>query len=385
MNWQRDVFFFGGFDPRGPARDHRLFADAVARHPATDAGESVTMGPRERLAPHLDAWSVHWRQPDGTEVHTRHTVMRWDDIVRRVWPRHWRQAWADRLVVYGQAPRHGALAPIWRHARPAFWLAIFPLLLGLALGALWAGAAGLLTWASGTAWPWLAAVPAWLWSWRALEVTLDADWLLRLYGFTWHQARGDVPGLTQRLDELADVLVARAEAADARELLVVGHSTGSQMAVSVVARALQKAPWLGARGPSLALLTLGHCTPILAWVRQAGWFRGELARLAAHPHLTWHDVSAPTDWAAFARVPPWLHAPAQGAARLAQYSPRFHKTMGQAAYDELLAHRHALHQQYLRPPRVAGGYDPVVWMAGPLTLAERHAAMFGPPAPAENA
>ena len=380
MPWQRDVFFFGGFDPRGPARDHRLCVQAVEQHPATAADETVSIGPRQRLSPHLDRWSLHWRQPDGTEVHTRHTVMRWDDIVRRVWPRHWRQAWADRLVVYLQAPRHGVLGPVWRHARAAFWLAMLPLGLGLGLLLPWLLLAATASTALGTGpWPWPVAVALWLWSWRALEVRLDADWLLRLYGFTWHQSRGEVPGLEQRLDELAEALVRCAEAGESREILVVGHSTGSQMAASVVARALARAPWLGQRGPELALLTLGHCTPLLAWVRQAEWFRGELARLAAHPHLTWHDISAPTDWAAFARVPPWLKAPRHGGARLAQYSPRFHKTLGRGDYDALLAHRHALHQQYLKAPRHAGGYDPVVWMSGPLTLAERHAAMQPPP------
>jgi hypothetical protein len=217
----------------------------------------------------------------------------------------------------------------------------------------------------------LTGLPLWLWSWRALEVKLDADWLLRLYGFTWQQSRGEVPGLSARLDTLADELVRSAERGEARELLVVGHSTGTQVAVMVLARALRKAPWLGTRGPQLGLLTLGHCIPMLAWVRGAQAFRDDLALLADHPALTWHDVSAPADWAALASVHPWLRP---GRARLAAYSPRFHKTLGAAEYDALRVHRHALHLQYLRAPRHAGGYDPVVWMAGPLTLAERHAA-----------
>jgi pimeloyl-ACP methyl ester carboxylesterase len=200
---------------------------------------------------------------------------------------------------------------------------------------------------------------------------LDADWLLRLYGFTWRLARGEVPALEERIDRLAEQLVQRAQDGGVRELLVVGHSTGSQVAAMVMARALRLAPWLGTRGPQVALLTLGHCTPVLAWVREAGWFRDDLARLADHPSLTWHDIAAPADWAAFVRVAPWL---VSGRARLARYSPRFHATLDAAHYQRLRSHRHEMHQQYLRAPQRPGGYDPLLWMAGPLTLAERHLA-----------
>ncbi|MBQ0932732.1 hypothetical protein [Ideonella alba] len=375
MTWRREVFFLGGFDPRGPSRDHRTCAQAVADHPVTPAGETVQIGPRQRVSPLLDAWDVHWTQPDGVSVHTRHHVMRWDDIVRAAWPRGWGAAWRDRWVVYARAFHHGAFWPIWRFARPAFWLAMLPLLIGLGLGVLWAALAALAVSAGAAVLGVALALPLWLWTWRQLEVRLDADWLLRLYGFTWRVARDEVPGIQARIDQLADELVQRATDGQARELLVVGHSTGTQMAAMVMARALRKAPWLGQRGPQVALLTLGHCTPVLAWVRDAGWFRDDLARLADHPPLTWHDIAAPGDWAAFARVAPWL---TPGRARLARYSPRFHQTLDAATYQRLRSHRHEMHQQYLRAPQHSGGYDPVVWMAGPLTLAERS------PAPARS-
>ena len=217
----------------------------------------------------------------------------------------------------------------------------------------------------------MVALVGWFASWRALDRRYDSSWLLRLYGFTWLQAHGQLPELRARLDTWAEAVAAQIAQTPADEVLIVGHSTGSMLAVELAARlragAAQDETFPGG---SIALLTLGHCVPILASFPAAQGFRQAIAEVADWSGLTWHDVSAPRDWAAFARTPPWQGC--AGRARLAQYSPRFHRTLDAAAYQALVRDQAALHLQYLRAPRVAGGYDPVVWMAGPLRLSERH-------------
>lgn len=379
MALHRQVFFIGGFDPKSARQYHRMYREASARRPATAAGERVQVGPRESVSPLLDAWSVDWQAPDAASLQTRYAVMRWDDIVRRHWPRRPARIARDYLNVYLRAGAQGMFQRIWRGSRTACWLALWPLGIGLGLmlaslllGALLAG-----TGALSAAVALSAAFALGLLVWRVVARRWDSEWLLRLYGFTWYQASGQLPDLEERLDALAAEVVRCAEADDAREILLVGHSTGAIMASIVLARALARAPWLGERGPALGLLTLGHCVPVLAWLRQAAAYRTELARLANHSALTWLDFSAPADWAAFAQVPPWLQP---GRARLWQGSPRFHLTLDADAYQALLANRHALHMQYLRSPQRAGGYDPVELTAGPLLFAERH-ALLTPPRP----
>ena len=295
MPLHRQVFFIGGFDPKTPRHYHRLYRDAVARRPATAAHEQVSLGTRRRESPRADGWDVQWTDPGEPPLTTRYTVMRWDDIVRRHWPRHLRQALRDYWHVYLCAGAQGMFHRVWQGSRAAFWLALFPLFVSASLLLLCAAAAAGLTVAGWVpmAWASLAVVPAWLLLWRGVETRLDSEWLLRLYGFTWFQAHGRLPDLEQRLDELADDLVQQATDSEARELLVVGHSTGGMLAVAVLARACQRAPWLGHRGPSLALLTLGHCTPILGWLRGATRFREELALLADHPALTCGTIRHP--------------------------------------------------------------------------------------------
>lgn len=379
----RLVFFLGGFDPKSPRQYHRLYRRAAQARPAA-AGERVSVSARTDEGPLLSAWQVLWQPADGAaEVSTRYHVMRWDDVVRRHWVRRGLQVLRDYLQVYGGGHRERLFQRTWVTARATWGVGMFPLALGLALALATAVPAALL-WvllglprtpaalAAGTG----AAGSAWLLLWRTLEHRLDSEWLLRLLAFSREQARGRLPDLETRLDALAELLVAQASSSAADEILLVGHSTGSIMAASVAARALQRAPWLGRRGPGLALLTLGHCTPLVGYFDSADAFRSELAALRASPALVWWDFSAPADWAAFARVQPWMgEAAAAPQARLHRASPRFHRSMPAEDYARLLKDRRALHLHYLNAPLLPGGYDVVALTAGPLTLAQRHAAL----------
>jgi predicted alpha/beta hydrolase family esterase len=375
MTLHRQVFFMGGFDPKTPRHYHRIYRQACSSRPVSPTHEQVSVGPREAGPDHMEHWDVSWAAPEKAALLTRYHVMRWDDVVRRHWPRHLRQTLGDYWNVYVRAGSQGMLLRVFGAARPAFWLAMLPLGMAMAWAALAAGLAVLaVSWLGMPAVQTTAvAIAGWLLFWRLTEQRIDSEWLLRLYGFTWHQASGQLPDLEQRLDSLADAVVQAVRQDPAREILIVGHSTGVIMAVGVLARVLRRAPDLAdpAEG-TLSFLSLGHCTPILAWLRQADAFRTDLAFLAGHPALVWWDFAAAADWAAFAKVPPWLNA---GAARLHRSSPRFHQTLGEDVYRALLANRHALHMQYLRAPVHAGGYDPVVLTAGPDSLADRYRSL----------
>ncbi len=381
MSVHRLVFFLGGFDPKTPRHYHRLYRAAARAHPPGPAGEAVSVGPRQPHDALSDVWDVQWRPAQGVPLTTRHAVLRWDDIVLRHWGRGLRRVLADWRLMYLRRGALRALARIHAAAPACFWLGNLPLLLALAcLATVGLGGLGL-SWGLGGSAGWaLLFLPLALPLWRGLERRLDTEWLLRLYAFTCAQGEGELPDLEARLDALADTLAAQARAHPAHELLVVGHSTGAILAASVLARALRRHPDLAPAGTALGLLTLGHCTPLLAWQPRATQFRAELAQLADTPALTWWDYTAPADWAAFAQAPPWTEG--VGRARCHATSPRFHQTMSAPAYAALKADRQALHLHYLRAPERAGGYDPITLTAGPLTLAERHAALAPADAPA---
>lgn len=385
MPVHRHVFFIAGFDPKSPRHYHRLFKVLAERRPLAPAGPddgAAAVQARVSADPLADVWGVQWTRADEDDLHSAVTQLRWDDIVRRHWGRSARSVWRDHWNFYVDGWRQGNFGRVWRSSRVNWLFVMYPLAVTLACLALaWVVVALLV---AGLAWPasagaaalWAASAavvgvgPAW-WLWRRLAHRLGADWLLRLYGFSHAQAEGRVAGLDTRLDAMAERLaLTLAEPGAAREVLVVGHSVGATLAASVLARALQRVPAAGAPGgPAVALLTLGHCTPLVYFHRTAQRWRDELDRLSDHPHLTWVDYTAPADWAACGRMSPW-HRP--GRALLHRLSPRFPKILQPQRYRALRRNRLAMHMQYLKPADRPGGYDLLALTAGPLLLRDRH-------------
>ena len=63
---------------------------------------------------------------------------------------------------------------------------------------------------------------------------------------------------------------------DVDEVLVVGHSTGAQLAVSALARVPERRV---SAGPALGLLTLGQSIPMISLLPEADALRDDLARV----------------------------------------------------------------------------------------------------------
>src|SRR5262249_56915635 len=97
--------------------------------------------------------------------------------------------------------------------------------------------------------------------------------------FSWHLAAGRRPEFESRLDNFAHRVAAATRDTNAEEVLIVGHSTGTTVAVEVTARALALDPDLARRSPAVVLLTIGSCLPVVGFVRTADPVRRQLARL----------------------------------------------------------------------------------------------------------
>jgi hypothetical protein len=389
----RLVFFFSGFDPKSATFYHRLFRTGIAQRNAAH-DETLALGKRHRIGRWASVWTALWRGASSAlggrpvMMRTRVHFMRWDDLVRRHWRRTTVQLAHDYWYVYAQGLSSGVLRRVWRAAPGAFWLAMFPLIVGvlsIAAGVLLIG--GLLA-STGLVSAFEAVVVGMVAGavfWRLTARWVDCEWMLRLVGFVREHAVGEVPALDLRLDEMAKRLVEAVEArmrqpgaAALKEILVVGYSSGSIMAASVLARAMPKlADVVDSRrtnkGTALSLVTLGQCIPIAAEWPEARRFRNELEVLAESPMLTWHDYSSASDRAAFWKTVPW---PQPALLKGHQASPPFKAAPGAVQFAAMRRDRREMHLQYLRPPRGRGGsesYDFLALCCGPQTLAERHA------------
>jgi len=384
----RLVFFFSGFDPKSATFYHRLFRNGIAQRNA-EHDETLALGKKHRIGRWASVWTSLWRGRAALQggrpvtMRTRVHFMRWDDIVRRHWHRSPLTLARDYWNVYARGLASGVLRRVWKAAPAAFWLAMFPLIVGvLSISAgvtlVYAllGLTGLLSWPIALVLGLLAGSLAW----RLLARRVDCEWLLRLIAFTREQALGQVPTLDARLDEMATRLVDSVEArmrhpgaAALKEILVVGYSSGTIMAATVLARAMPKlADVVDSRrtnkGTTLGLVTLGHCIPIAAEWPEARRFRHELEVLGESPMLTWHDYSASGDPAAFWNCPPW---PEAALLKGRQASPPFKAAPGPLQFATMSRERREMHLQYLRPQH-GEGYDFFSLVCGPQTLAQRH-------------
>ena len=382
---RRHVFFLTGFDPKPAAHYHALYTREAARQSQVN-GMVIAVGARLRNADGNSLWRVHAQDVQGS-CETVYEYVRWDDIVRASWPRGGFSVSADALRGGWAVLSSGELGRVWRMAPRtlgamlyAFGFLFGGLVLSAALGFL------ALSWGVSTAR--LGYVPAavlglavlgvGLWAFVRLEARLHTTWMARILAFSDRWANERVNGLQPRLEQAAEAVARALGDENNDEVLLVGISVGSMLAVSVAARALCIAD-AGQRTQSekvcLSLLTLGQCIPLLGLMRRASGFRVDLASLATHARLRWRDFSSPTDWVSFGLTDPvracGLSVKHRPPGQPQQASPRFHTLFEPNNYRALVKDKIRLHRQYIMSSDRPGPYDYFAITGGSMSLAQR--------------
>jgi hypothetical protein len=98
------------------------------------------------------------------------------------------------------------------------------------------------------------------------------------YAFSARHRGAYPPEQEARMGEFAE-RIAAALAEEVDEVLVVGHSSGAYLAVSVLAD-LIRAGRVPEAGPALSLLTLGQVVPMVSFLPRAGRLRADLALMS---------------------------------------------------------------------------------------------------------
>ena len=372
----RQVFYIPGYDPVPPRRYRELYRKEGARQAAV-SGHRIEVraatGGGDGFGWHVAAIV------EGQRVETDVRVLVWSDIVRRSMGRGiagtylllLRTAWIYvasgaliRLMRLRKGPVIAALYPV------GLLLAQLALALGLSWGA-WRGLSALHPLAGPLGLVVLPLVLAWF---RRIDGRLFAYYLMHDYAYS-AQARGaNPPELEARLDDFAEAVAAALTRPEPDEVLVVGHSSGAHLAVSVLARLIRQGR-VPPDGPALGLLTLGQVVPMVSFLPRAGWLRADLAYLSACDEVAWVDVTAPGDGCAFALCDP---VAVSGVAPPGQRWPlvisaAFRRTLSPARWRALRWRFFRLHFQYLCAFDQPDDYDYFRITVGPLTLAARYA------------
>ncbi len=373
--FRRRVLYIPGYDPIPPRRYREIYRREGAAQ-ARISGYALDLGTRR------DRTGFGWGVSGdfgGSRTETDIEVLVWGDVVQQ-------SMGHSVAATYGQMVRtawiylaSGALPRMMRLRRGPVIAALYPVVALI----LQAGAAllvaGLLVWAVAHVAPWWAGLlpavvlaGAVLAGFRRIDGRVYAYYLMHDFAFTARHRGAYPPALEDRIAVFADRIAATLRD-DWDEVLVVGHSSGAYLAVSVLADLVR-----AGRVPAdarLALLTLGHVVPMASFLPRADRLRADLHDLSATPRVTWVDVTAPGDACCFGLCDP---VAVSGVAPADRHGPlvlsaAFRRTLSPQTRRRLRGRWFRLHFQYLHAFDQPRDYDYFAITAGPLSLADRYA------------
>ena len=384
----RQVFYLPGFDPRPPKTYWGLFR-RESRITAERRGIGITVGEPVRSG---DEISLDWdvtSDVDGAVTHLRYSLLRWDDIVRARFPRSNLRRLAEVPALWWRLWRSGYLRAFRREARRFHRVILGIHLIYLVLVVLsLALAAGLvaIVWPAG--WPGLAAaavVPPLAYAILSLvmRVTrgkpLYVAHLVDDTAFTHDHASGREPAMRGRLAPWAERI--RAAEGVASEIVVIGHSSSSFLALEVLDRIIAQDPDFGSRGTPVTLVTIGSVIPWVTLDPRAERTRNALARIGGETRIGWLDVRASWDWLSIHLRDPvsasGLPAPPPG--RFAVLRVSIEDLIEPAIVARRRWNLFRMHFQLLMSSRKPGAFDYAAFVAGPEPV---HAAVARIAAPA---
>ena len=378
---RRRVFYIPGYDPIHPRRYRELYRKEGADQAAI-SGYGLALKPQKREGSY--GWQVD-AEISGQSVHAEFEVLVWSDIVRQSMSNSIPATYGQLLRTAWEYISTGVLWRLMRLRKGPVLAALYPvgallLLAVLALLIWWATAklVGMLIGdsgiAQGLAWA-HGAVPAWaLLDWvKRKDGQFFVFYLMHDYAYSARWKGRNPPELEARMAEFQS-RISQALREDWDEVLVVGHSSGAHLAVSVLADLIHSEA-IPAKAPRLAFLSLGQVVPMVSFLRDAWRLRADLAFLSATDALTWIDVTAPGDGCAFALCDP------VGVSGVAPPEKRwplvvsaaFTQTLSAEKWKALRWRFFRLHFQYLCAFDRPGDYDYFQITAGPVSLAERYA------------
>jgi hypothetical protein len=297
------VIYVQGYDPRGLAEYYRMFRREY-RRTCDLYGLSGEVG-RAKNDPErfITTWDVQ-TSGGGWQVATRYMFLRWDDVIRRDFAR---PVWWKIVNMY-RAYFHSIVSGVVSRIAKAHWrfgvFTLYPFVVMTAwviLGVLAGLAATKILLALGAplfAAKLVGAITGIGGFASILWLTERQTYLLYLCddsASTFQFVNRRRPDWEDRMETFAGYVVDAVRESDADEVVIVGHSSGSFLAVDVLDRALMRDTGLGRHGPKLALLTIGANLPIVGFHPQAQWFRDRLRRLAVAPDIVWVDYQSRHD------------------------------------------------------------------------------------------
>lgn len=372
----KHVFYVPGYDPRSPRHYFLLFRRELKKYAGTTGCPASLARIWEADPPERSFSRWRFRVTAGPEpTETTMDFLDWHDIAAQDFAMGAGRRFLESLAVLRDAIRTGTVSSMYRENWKFFCFSMYPWALfvlyvvcALAIVAL----SGPLGRAAGTG----AAAGYGLgflavYGFYRLTGLVDRKlyvwYLLNDWIFTRRFRLGRAREAMGRFGDFARHIVETGRESGAAELLVVGHSSGSFIAIDIVARALALDPSI-----RLTLLTMGSNTPIAAGGHADSPTRRDIATLVTCDRVRWIEYFAPQDILNFPNLDP-VRAFRIDLAGRPRHNPsvrsaRFRETMSEENYERTKFRFYAFHFQYLMANDIPGEYDFYRFLTGPVPL-----------------
>lgn len=377
---KRKVFYIPGYDPIGPRRYRELYR-VEAKKQSEISGYKIDMQGRKNGSDNY-GWDVQ-AEIDGVKTESSFDFLLWSDVVQDSQTRTILATFVLLIRTAWIYLSTGALRSLGKTRRSPIFVALYPvfaLTLQFNLAALTGWSVFTIL---GLVFPWLVSLGVgilmfWitLRIFRKLDKSFFAYYLMHDYGFSASKLGANPPELELKITLFAKSILTALEE-DWDEILLVGHSSGAHIGISVMADVIRAAPRAVLdNGPKLALLTLGQVVPMVSFLPKADRLRNDLHSLSKRKCLTWVDITAPTDACSFALVDPVAVsgvAPTDGSQLWpVVMSAAYNRTIDADRMAAMKTEFFKLHILYLCALDYPEQYDYFAVTAGPQTLAERY-------------
>ncbi|MFA9232058.1 MAG: hypothetical protein ACEQSU_15140 [Microgenomates group bacterium] len=371
--FRRKVYYIPGYDPFHPRRYRELYRSEGADQ-AKISDYSLNLVPKKTPGSygwHIDA--VINGQASAADVE----VLVWSDIVKSSMNQGITATYLQLLRTAWTYIGSGALFRLMRLRKGPMIAALYPIVflifqLILACLAGW----GLGTLLSNLVHPLAGTIAGGAVIWLMLRLfrrwdkKVFAYYLMHDYAYTAQDGGANPPELEARMAAFRQAITeSLSEGYD--EVLVVGHSSGAHLAISIIADILREGRDVGPT--ALSFLSLGQVVPMVSFLPRATRLRADLRSISTSTEITWVDVTAPGDGCSFALCDP---VAVSGVAPEGQIWPlvvsaAFTKSLTVARWNALRWKFFRLHFQYLCAFDRPQDYDYFQITAGAETLGAR--------------
>jgi len=376
---KRETFYLAGYDPRGARHYYNLYKKEAALQSEIN-GIKMDISSRKRTGKHMQSWHIESQSDEGV-THTNYNFLEWDDIIRKRWNSTTLSIFKD-LYYYmktymftGLIVKFGKLSP--NQMGPAFFPVLYLFLAVLFSVLIWSFTDSLLSaylpmYVSVL----ISLIPAYLFIQQSIKFgeKIAVFWLLRIYVFSAKYVFEVMDTLHKRMDSFASDIISaikNVDENDTDEVLIVGHSVGSILAIPVMARVLASSDLPKESLAKVSILTLGECIPLVSFLEEAKDFKSDMKSIALREEIVWLDYTAPIDGACFPLLDYYKHSGVdeQGPVYL---SPRFHTLYEKENYEKIKKDKYLTHFLYLMATDIEGVYDYFKMTAGTERLLSFH-------------